>query len=180
MIPNLLKGGKRVFAYDFAKNIIPGVGEYEEKGYWRDVGTIQAFWDAHQDMLGENPVFDVNNFLWPVRASRNDLPATRIFGGEIINSIIAEGTVIKSARIINSVVRRGVVIEDDVEVRDSIIMDHVTLKKGSMLNRTIVDSYNVIEENVVIGHESAEPYFRAAKDASGIYIVASEKQTGRL
>ena len=180
VIPNLLNDGDRLFAYDFATNCIPGAKKFEERGYWRDVGTIKAFWDAHQDMLGDKPLFDINNDQWPVRASRNDLPATKILGGEIINSIIAEGTVIKRARIINSVVRRGVYIEDGVEIRDSIIMDEVVLKKGCMLNKVIVDSYNIIEEGVKIGHDSKEPYFRATKDPSGIWVVASEKQTGRL
>ncbi len=180
VIPNLLEEGKKVYAYDFATNTIPGVKPYEEPGYWRDVGNIKAFWDAHQDMLGDNPAFDINNNKWPIRASRNDLPATKIMGGEITNSIIAEGTTIKRATIINSVIRRGVVIEDDVEVRDSIIMDHVVLKKGCKLNKTIIDSYNVIDEGVLIGHDSKVPYFRVSTDASGISVVASEKQTGKL
>ncbi|MEN8263368.1 MAG: glucose-1-phosphate adenylyltransferase [Nitrospirota bacterium] len=180
VIPNLLKKGASLFAYDFAKNTIPGVKPYEEEGYWRDVGTIKAFWDAHQDMLGDEPSFDVNNNEWPIRASRNDLPAMKIMGGEITNSIIAEGTVISRAKIENSIIRRGVVIEEGVEIKDSIIMDHVVLKKGCRLNKAIVDSYNIIEEKIAIGKGSKKPYFRAAKDPSGISVVASEKQTGKL
>ena len=175
VIPNLLKEGESLFAYDFAKNTIPGVKPYEEEGYWRDVGTIKAFWDAHQDMLGDEPPFDVNNDKWPIRASRNDLPAMKVMGGEIANSIIAEGTVIGRAKIENSIIRRGVVIEEGVEIKDSIIMDHVVLKKGCKLNNTIVDSYNIIEKKVVIGKGSKKPYFRAAKDPSGISVVASER-----
>jgi glucose-1-phosphate adenylyltransferase len=180
VIPNLLNDGAKLYAYDFATSSIPGIKDYEERGYWRDVGTIKAFWDAHQDMLGEKPVFDINNDLWPIRASRNDLPATKIMGGEVTNSIIAEGTMIQRARIINSVVRRGVIIEDGVEVRDSIIMDHVVLKKDCFINKAIIDSYNVIEEGVHVGADSRKPYFRATIDSSGIAVVASEKQTGRL
>ena len=180
VIPNLLEEGESMFAYDFANNKIPGVKPYEEEGYWRDVGTIKAFWDAHQDMLGDEPAFDVNNHEWPIRASRNDLPAMKVMGGEITNSIIAEGTVISRAKIENSIIRRGVVIEDGVEIRDSIIMDHVVLKKGCRLNKAIVDSYNIIDEKVVIDHGSKKLYFRAAADPSGISVVASEKQTGKL
>lgn len=180
VIPNLLDEGEMMYAYDFATNVIPGTQPYEEAGYWRDVGTIQAFWEAHQDMLGDKPLFEINNDQWPIRASRNDLPATKIMGGQITNSIIAEGSVISKAKIINSVIRRGVIIEDGVEIRDSIIMDSVILKKGCMLNKTIVDSYNVIEEDVKIGLDSKEPYFRAAMDSSGIAVIASEKQTGKL
>ncbi len=180
VIPNLLNAGKKLFAYDFETNIIPGSKPYEELGYWRDVGTIKAFWDAHQDMLREKPLFEIKNELWPIRPSRNELPAMKILGGEIINSIIAEGTVINKSKIINSVIRRGVVIEEDVEVRDSIIMDYVVLKKGCNLNKVVIDAYNVIEENVHIGHDVKKPYWRAHLDPSGITVIATEKQTARL
>lgn len=180
VIPNLLKEGENIFAYDFTSNKIYGSKPYEELGYWRDVGTIKAFWEAHQDMLGEKPVFEINNEHWPIRPSRNELPATKIMGGEITNSIIAEGTIINKSKIINSVIRRGVVIEDGVEVRDSIIMDNVVLKKGCKLNKVIVDAYNIIEEKVHVGYDSKEPYWRAHNDPSGITVIASEKQTGRL
>lgn len=180
VIPNLLAEDEKLFAYDFATNKIAGARLYEEKGYWRDVGTIKAFWDAHQDMLGEAPVFEINNENWPIRPSRNELPATKILGGEMTNSIIAEGTVINKAKIINSVIRKGVVIEDGVEIRDSIIMDHVLLKKGCTLNKVIVDAYNVIEENVHIGYDIKKPYWRAHSDPSGITVIASDKKTSRL
>jgi len=180
VIPNLLKEGERLFAYDFSTNRIAGVESFEEPGYWRDVGTIKSFWDAHQDMLGDRPLFEINNEMWPIRPSRNELPATKIMGGEITNSIIAEGAFINKSKIVNSVIRKGVVIEDGVEVRDSIIMDHVVLGKGCSLNKVIVDAYNVIEENVHIGYDGSKPYWRAHLDPSGISVIASEKQTSRL
>ncbi|HDH11541.1 MAG TPA: glucose-1-phosphate adenylyltransferase [Nitrospirae bacterium] len=180
VIPNLLKGGEKLFAYNFTANRISGVRQYEEQGYWRDVGNIKAFWEAHQDMLGDEPVFEINNDLWPIRPSRNEMPATKIIGGEITNSIIAEGALINKSKIINSVIRKGVVIEDGVEIRDSIIMDNVVLKKGCALNKVIVDSHNIIEENVHIGYDSKTPYWRAKVDPSGILVIASEKKTARL
>ncbi len=180
VIPNLLREGEALFAYDFSLNKIAGVKPFEEPGYWRDVGAIKPFWDAHQDMLGDRPLFEINNELWPVRPSRNELPATKIMGGEITNSIIAEGVFINKSIIVNSVIRKGVVIEDGVEVRDSIIMDHVALKKGCSLNKVIVDACNVIEENVHVGYDIKKPYWRAHLDPSGISVIASEKQTSRL
>ncbi|MEK6527320.1 MAG: glucose-1-phosphate adenylyltransferase, partial [Nitrospirota bacterium] len=149
-------------------------------GYWRDVGTIKAFWDAHQDILGSEPLFEMNNELWPIRPSRNELSAAKILKGEIINSMISEGTVVNNAKIVNSVIRRGVVIEDDVEVIDSIIMDRVVLKRGCRLNKTIVDCYNVIEEGVSVGEGSDKPYWRARLDPSGITVIASERQSQRI
>jgi glucose-1-phosphate adenylyltransferase len=180
VIPNALSDGKRLYAYDFESNIIQGVKPYEELGYWRDVGTIRAFWEAHQDMLGEKPKFDIDNEKWPIRPSINVLPATKIMGGEITNSMIAEGTVINRAKISNSIIRKGVVIEDGVEIRDSIIMDNVVLKKGCTLNKVIVDAYNVIEEGVNIGYDIKKPYWRSTTDESGISVVGSDKKTSKL
>ena len=179
VIPRLV-GKKRLYAYDFTTNLVPGIKPYEEKGYWRDVGTIRALWQAHQDLLGDKPMFEMNNEMWPIRTSRNELPAVKILRGEIINSIIAEGTVVNNAKIANSVIRRGVIIENDVEVIDSIIMDRVVLKKGCRLNKVIVDCYNVIEEGITIGEGSDKPYWRAHSDPSGITVIASERQSQRI
>ncbi|MBI4838432.1 MAG: glucose-1-phosphate adenylyltransferase [Nitrospirae bacterium] len=179
VIPSLVKT-KQLFAYNFSNNIIKGIKPYEEKGYWRDVGTIKAYWEAHQDLLGEKPVFDLNNELWPIRPSYSKMPPAKILSGEIVNSMISSGALIKNATIINSLLRRGVTVEDGVEVRDSIIMDRVTLKKGCRLNKVIVDCCNVIEEGVHIGAGSKEHYMRAHLDPSGITVIASEMQSAKL
>jgi glucose-1-phosphate adenylyltransferase len=177
VIPGLVASGKQVYAYDFETNIVPGIKPYEEKGYWRDVGTIKAFWEAHQDILGDKPLFEMNNKLWPIRTSRNELPAAKILRGEIINSLIAEGTVINNAKIVNSIIRSNVIVEDGVEITDSIIMDSVTLKKGSKLNKTIVDCRNIIETKAHIGEGSEKPYWSAYLDTSGITVIARDMQS---
>ncbi|HAK88578.1 MAG: glucose-1-phosphate adenylyltransferase [Nitrospirae bacterium GWB2_47_37] len=170
VIPGLVDTG-RVFAYDFATNIIPGTMPYEEKGYWRDVGTISAYFDAHMDMLGDSPLFEVDNRLWPIHPSGYEGPAVRILRGDIRNSMIAEGTIIRKAKIRNSVIRSGVVIEDNVSIEDSIIMEHAVVKKGSSIRRTIVDKQNIINEGERIGFEPDKDRFRCYIDRSGIAII---------
>ncbi|MDH4231509.1 MAG: glucose-1-phosphate adenylyltransferase [Nitrospirota bacterium] len=170
VIPSLVEGGK-VFAYDFATNVIPGTNAFEEEGYWRDVGTIPAFYDAHMDMLGETPRFELDNALWPIHRAVSGGPAAKILRGDIRNSIIGEGTVIHKAKIRNSVVRSGVVIENDVTVENSIIMDEVVLRKGCSLKNVIVDKLNVIEEGEKIGFDPEKDRFRCHIDASGIAII---------
>ena len=170
VIPDLVETGK-VFAYDFATNTIPGAMPYEEEGYWRDVGTIAAIFDAHMDMLGNSPLFELDNRQWPIHPSGYEGPATKILRGDIRNSMIAEGCVIHKAKIRNSFIRSGVTIEDDVSVEDSLIMDHVTLKKGCKLRKVIVDKMNVIDEGVEIGFAPEKDRFRCHIDSSGIAIV---------
>lgn len=170
VIPDLVDTGK-VFAYDFSTNIVPGTTDYEENGYWRDVGTISAYFDAHMDMLGEKPRFELENRLWPIHPSAYEGPSTKVLRGDIKNSLISEGTLIHKAKIRNSVIRSGVVIEKDVTVEDSLIMDNVVLKKGCNLKKVIVDKYNVINEGEHIGFDAEQDRFRCHIDSSGIAIV---------
>jgi glucose-1-phosphate adenylyltransferase len=170
IIPGLVETGK-VFAYDFATNYIPGGMPYEEKGYWRDVGTIKSYFDTQRDMLGEFPLCDLNNSLWPIHPSSYEGPSTKILRGDIRNSIIAEGCIIHKAKIRNSVIRSGVIIEDDVSVEDCIIMDQVVLKKGCSLRKTIVDKLNMIEEGEQFGFDPEKDRFRCHIDSSGIAVI---------
>jgi glucose-1-phosphate adenylyltransferase len=170
VIPELVTTGK-VFSYDFETNAIPGMRPYEEKGYWRDVGTIAAFFDAHMDMLGESPLLELHNAAWPIHPSGYEGPATKIVKADIENSMIAEGAFIGKARIRNSFIRSGVTIEDDVDVDGCIIMEHAVLKKGSRLRRVIVDKSNVINEDERIGFDPDKDRFRCHLDSSGIAII---------
>lgn len=170
VIPDLINTGK-VFAYDFATNIIPGTKPYEERGYWRDVGAIPAYFDAHMDMLGGSPRFELDNVLWPIHPSAYEGPSAKILRGDIRNSMISEGTVIHKAKIRNSVIRTGVVIENDVSLEDCIIMDHTVLKKGCRLKKVIVDKLNIINEGEQIGFDHDKDHFRCHIDPSGIAVL---------
>jgi len=162
---------KKVFAYNFETNIVPGTMDYEEKGYWRDVGTISSFFEAHMDMLGDSPIFQLENTLWPIHPSSYEGSAVKILRGNIRDSIIAEGTVIHGAKIRNSIIRSGVVIENDVTVEDCVIMDHAVLRKGCSLRRVIVDKLNVVNEGEQIGFDPDTDRFRCHIDSSGISII---------
>jgi glucose-1-phosphate adenylyltransferase len=172
IIPGLVGTGK-AYAYDFGTNEVPGTHPYEEQGYWRDVGTIPAYFQAHMDMLGERPVFDLQNDKWPIHPAGYEGPAARILAGEIRNSIISEGVIVRNARIVNSVIRRDVVVEDGASVEDSIIMDHTVVGKGCRLKRVIADKFNVLPEGTVVGFGECPERLPAGcrVDDSGIVII---------
>ncbi|MFI5295838.1 MAG: glucose-1-phosphate adenylyltransferase [Thermodesulfovibrionales bacterium] len=178
VLPDIVDTGK-IFAYDFSTNIIPGTTSREEKGYWRDVGTISAFFDANMDMLGRFPKFEIGNVNWPIHPSRYEGPSARILRADIKNSILAEGVFIEKARIVNSIIRSGVTIESGVSVEDCIIMERTVLKKGCRLKRVIVDKMNVIEEDERIGFDTEADRFRCHIDSSGIAIVPKGGRTKR-
>ncbi len=170
VIPDMVQTGK-VFAYDFATNSIPGTMPYEEKGYWRDVGTIPSFFEAHMDMLGDTPLFELDNKSWPILPSGYSGPASKILSGTLKNSVIAEGVVIHNAKIRNSFIRSDVIIEKGVSIENCLIMDQVILKKGCKLKNVIVDKMNIIDEGEEIGFNQDKDRFRCHIDASGIAIV---------
>lgn len=170
VIPDLVETGK-VLAYDFGGNCIPGARPYEERGYWRDVGAIQAYFDAHMDMLGSAPPFELDNELWPIHPSTYEGPAAKILRGDITNSIIAEGALIHNAVVRNSVIRPGVILEEGVSVEDSIIMEHTVVRKGARLRRVIVDKHNIIPEGDHVGFDPDKDRFGCHIDASGIAVI---------
>ena len=178
IIPGMLASG-RVFAYDFARNEIPGTMDYEERGYWRDVGTIPAFYAAHMDMLGERPVFDLRNKLWPIHPAAYEGPAALILDGEIRNSMISEGVIIRGARVVNAVIRRDVTIEEGSVIEDSVIMDHTTVGKGCRLRRVIVDKFNSLHEGTIAenGACSLGTPSHCGVDNSGIVVIPKAERT---
>jgi len=169
VIPGLMGTGK-VFAYDFAAHDIPGTQEYEERGYWRDVGTIKAFFEAHMDLLGDKPRFELSNPLWNIYTAEYTGPGAKILNAAIENSIFSEGVRIHDASIKNSIIRRGVLIEDDVSIENCIIMDRTTIKRGTKLRNVIVDKQNVIGENEKIGFDPEADRFRCHIDPSGVAV----------
>ncbi|MGH2348006.1 MAG: glucose-1-phosphate adenylyltransferase [bacterium] len=162
---------RAVYAYDFAAGAIPGVQPYEERGYWRDVGTIGAYWQAHMDLLGSSPRLDLANSLWPILTSAYPGPSARIIDGQISDSLVGEGSRVERAAVRRSILGRGVVIEPGAAVEESIVMDYTIVGAGARLRRTIADRYNVIERGVVTGEDSAADADRYHVDASGIVII---------
>jgi glucose-1-phosphate adenylyltransferase len=170
VLPALL-ASHRLFAYDFATNTVPGVKPYEEPAYWRDLGTIETYFDAHQDVLGRQPRFDAFNPRWPIYSSTYQGPVPKILSGQVVNSIFGAGTVIDGATVSNSVLRRESVLEEDVVVEDCIIMDYVRVGRGARLRRTIVDRYNHIPPGTRIGYELEQDRQRYHVTESGIVVV---------
>lgn len=170
VLPRLL-ATHRLFAYDFSTNRVPGVQGYEEPSYWRDLGTIDAYFAANQDVLGRQPRFDIFNPRWPIYSSTYQGPVAKILEGRVQNSVFGGGTLIDGATISNSVVRREVVVEEDVVLDECVVMDHVRVGRGARLRRTIVDGYNQIPAGTVIGQNPEEDRRNYHVSSSGIVVV---------
>lgn len=171
VLPRLMRTHK-LYAYDFSTNNIPGVKSYEEPMYWRDVGTIDAYFNAHKDVLGLEPKFDAFNPQWPIYSSNYQGPVARIIGGDIRNSLLGAATVIHEKTLIrDSIIRRETVIEEDVELNECIVMDYVRIGRGSRLNRVIIDRHNHILPGTRIGFSLTEDQQRFTVSPGGVVVV---------
>ena len=160
-----------VYAYDFFKNEIPGLKPYEERGYWRDIGDIEAYWKAHMALLGPTPVFDLENRVWPILAEAYDGPPCRIFGGKISNSMIGEGGTVRGAKITRSILGKAVQIERGAQIEDAILFDHVEVGAGARLRKVIIDRFNTIKPGEEIGYDLEKDKANFTVGPSGVVVL---------
>jgi glucose-1-phosphate adenylyltransferase len=143
----------RMFAYDFSTNVVPGTKPYEEAGYWRDVGTLDTYFEAHMDVLGIEPCFDAFNPQWPIYSSHYQGPTARVIRGTLDNVLLGAATIVSDATIRNSLLRREVVVEPGAVIEDCVIMDYVRIGAGARLRHAIIDRHNNIAPGARIGYD---------------------------
>lgn len=170
ILPRLIPG-HRLYAYDFCDNQIPGIKPYEDVCYWRDIGTIDAYFDAHRDVLGREPLFDTFNPQWPIYSSHYQGPLAHLVNSHIDDSLLGAATVLDNATVRNSIIRREAIIEPGVELDECIIMDYVRIGRGSRLRRVIVDRHNEIAPGTAIGYDLVEDQQRYHVTPQGVVVV---------
>jgi len=174
ILPNLL-GKKKMVAYNF-------VDENRQQAlYWRDVGTLDAYYDANLDLCSVSPVFNLYDKHWPMRTRvRQYPPAKFVFGepgrtGKAVNSVITAGVIISGAEIMNSVLSHDVRVNSYSSVESSIIFSHVNIGRHCRINRAIIDRDVEIPEGTVIGYDPVEDKRRYFVTPSGLTIVTRDR-----
>ncbi len=138
IIPNMLNANERMYAYPF-------------KGYWKDVGTIKSLWEANQDLIGEEPLFDVHNPFWKIHSRNVGIEPQYIAKGAVVNnSLITDGAKIEGT-VINSIIGSSVEIKKGAIVKDSVIFANTIIGKNSTIEYSIIDEKVTIGNNVIIG-----------------------------
>jgi glucose-1-phosphate adenylyltransferase len=170
----------RVFAYDFSANRVPGLRDYEEPAYWRDVGTIDAYFASNQDVLGAEPRLNLFNPRWQIGSSNYQGPTAKIVDGDLRNCMLGGGALVKGASLRNTIVRREVVLEEGSELEDCIIMDYVVIRRGAKLKRAIVDRYNTVAAHARIGYDLDADRSRWFVTDSGIVVVPKGDYTPEI
>lgn len=158
ILPALL-GKSRLYAYDFRKNRVPSPGKGEEASYWRDLGTIEAYYEANMELRAVDPSFNLYNQSWPIRTvGYGDPPAKFVFDeadrrGMAVNSLVSEGTIISGSLARGSIIGRNVRIHSYCLIEDSILMDWVEVGRGCKIRRAIIDKHNTIPSGTEIGYD---------------------------
>ena len=175
VIPALTRQGV-AHVYDFSKNLVPGQ-DARERGYWRDVGTIDAYYDANMDLIAPVPVFNLYNDRWPVYTHRMPLPPAKVsrgVGGEpayVDGCLLSQGSIVSGAHVERSIISPAVFVDHDAHVTDSIIMEGVHIGAGARLRRCIIDKNVVVPDWARIGfdHEADAKNFTISD--TGVVVV---------
>jgi glucose-1-phosphate adenylyltransferase len=168
----------KVFAYDFGQNYVPGEAEIN-RGYWKDVGTIDSYFAASLDLVAVTPLFNLYNAQWPmVSAPLNLPPAKFVFAdsksqriGIATDSLVSAGVIISGGTINRSVLHPRVRIHSYTDVDESILMDGVEIGRHSKIKRTIIDKGVKIPANTTIGYDLEADRARFTVTDSGIVVV---------
>ncbi|GMV17466.1 MAG: glucose-1-phosphate adenylyltransferase [Polyangiaceae bacterium] len=147
--------------YDFATNKVPGSTE-RDRGYWRDVGTLDSYYDAHRDLISVHPVFNLYNEDWPIHTWYGSLPPAKfVFDqegrrGMAIDSIVSAGTIVAGGVVRRSILSPGVRVEPGSEVTDSVLMQGVRIGAGAIVRRAILDKNVSVPAGARIGVDLEE------------------------
>ncbi len=168
----------RVFAYDFLTNTVPGQGT-RERGYWRDVGTLDAYFQANMDLITVEPIFNLYNSEWPISTASSSLPPAKfVFAdeaakrvGRATDSLVSEGCIISGGTVTRCVLSPRVRINSWAEVSDSILMENVEVGRHSVVRRAIIDKNVTIPPGTKIGLDPEDDRRRFPMTESGIVVI---------
>ncbi|MGZ6674955.1 MAG: glucose-1-phosphate adenylyltransferase [Solirubrobacteraceae bacterium] len=176
IVPALVESGE-AHVYDFSRNEVPGASEVE-RGYWRDVGTLDAFYDAHMDLISVEPEFNLYNREWPILTWPDPLPPAKfVFDDEdgrrgmALDSMVCAGVVISGATVRRSVLSPGAHLHSYAEVEDSVLMQGVDVGRNAVVRRAIVDKNVRIAEGAQVGVDPVADRERFTISAGGVVVI---------
>ena len=175
VIPDLTKEGG-AYVYDFARNQVPGQ-RGPERGYWRDIGTIDSYYEASMDLTAVEPVFNFYNRRWPIFTwNFPDPPAKFVHDddrrrGRAVDSIVANGCIVSGGKVRRSILSPRVRVNSFSEVSDSILFNEVTVGRGAVVRRAVVDKQVDIPEGFQIGVDPAADAERFTVSPQGVVVI---------
>jgi glucose-1-phosphate adenylyltransferase len=172
-----------VYAYNFMTNHIRGDSE-ENLSYWRDVGTLDAYYEANMDLRDARPRLNLYNQLWPLRTAYFDQPPAKfVFNedsrrGQALHSIVSEGSIISGGSVRNSILGRSVFVHSYSQIDDSVIMDHCEVGRHAKVRRAIIDKNVHVPDGDEIGYDLSLDRKRFYVTESGIVVIPKVSRPG--
>jgi glucose-1-phosphate adenylyltransferase len=197
IIPGMIEHYKDIFVYDFEKEnrivdyevkVMDGIREKvlidktSDSSYWRDVGTIDSYYESSMDLVMVHPMFSLYGERWPLRTYQRQLPPSKcILGGRISDSIVSDGCIVSGGYLDHSVLSPGVIIERDAVVEKSVIFDEALVEPGARIRRAIVDKECKIRAGCSLGYDPAADKARGCTvTESGIVVVPKGSEIKRF
>ncbi|MDN6263189.1 glucose-1-phosphate adenylyltransferase [Corynebacterium casei] len=171
IIPYFVDKGQ-AHVYDFMANEVPGATD-RDRGYWRDVGTIDSYYEAHMDLISVHPIFNLYNRHWPIHSTetQNFPPAKFVQNGIAQSSMVAPGCIVSGGTVRNSILSSDVHVADGATVEGSVLLPGVRVGKGAVVRRAIIDKYAVISDGAIVGVDPERDAQRFKISDSGVVVV---------
>ena len=174
IMPMMVKQSQ-AYVYDFADNDVPGA-EKRDKGYWRDVGTLDAYYDAHTDLVAVHPIFNLYNRQWPIYTNHPHLPAAKfVEGGLAQESLVGTGTIVSGATVRHSILSPDVRLYAGAYVEGSVLMQGVQIGRGAVVRRAILDKDVVVPEGAHIGVDPELDASRYHVSEGGVVVLGKSQ-----
>jgi glucose-1-phosphate adenylyltransferase len=182
IVTGMVRDGSRdVFVYDFSKNDVPGQNS-RERGYWRDVGTLDSYWQASMDLVAINPEFDLYNPKWPIRTRyKHHAPAKFVHDdpttnrvGTAVNSTVAEGAIVSGGTIRNSILFPRVRVNSYSSIDESVLFDGVDIGRRAKIRRAVIDKGVSIPADEVIGYDLDRDRKRFTVSDDGVVVIPKD------
>ena len=191
LVREVIADAKTDTAHDFGRNVIPSMVERDRvfahefagpegrpEPYWRDIGTLDAYWEANHDLVQVQPAFNLYDADWPIRTYQPQTPpAKTVFNepdgrqGRAMNSLVSAGTIISGAYIQDSILSPNVHVHTGADVRECVVMEDVDIGRGARLRRTIIDKHVRIPEGMVIGYDPEHDASWFTVSDGGVVVV---------
>jgi glucose-1-phosphate adenylyltransferase len=175
IIPGLVERGE-AYVWDFAESNVPGVSD-RERGYWRDVGTLDAYFEAHMDLISLDPVFNLYNEAWPILTAPEPLPPAKFVleepgrTGMAVDSMVCAGVVVSGGVVRRSILSPRVHVHSYAEVEDCVLMHEVDIGRGAVVKRAILDKNVRVAEGASIGVDRVADKKRFTVSGAGVVVV---------
>ncbi|HKS95212.1 MAG TPA: glucose-1-phosphate adenylyltransferase, partial [Terriglobia bacterium] len=176
VVPRLIREQRRVYSYNFVDE------NRKEAQYWRDIGTIEAYYEANMDLVAVSPVFNLYDKAWPLRTYQRQYPPAKfVFAdqqrmGIALDSIVSQGSIISGGHVTNSILSSDVRINSFSDVDRSIIFSHVDIGRHSRIRNAIIDRHIKIPERTEIGYDLDADRKKYHVTETGIVVVVPEQR----